>query len=129
MRLIPELQDTAPDSWELESEIGNGERYRFALEYSCIFCHIASRSGRRWEVVVNHLPDSTEDAIFQTIEDEWQSALSLASAVMALYTAAVEDTIDSLNSFADLPPDVVEGMPDTNATETAPRNERSQGSS
>jgi len=121
MKLISELQDTAPDSWEFENEIGNGERYRFALEFNCVFCHISSQSGGRWKVVVNHHPDSTEDPVFQKIEDEWQSSLSLASAVMALYTAAVEDTIDSLNSFA-LSPDDAEGMPGADTT----ANERSQ---
>ena len=129
MRLYPELRDTAPDSWKFENEIGNGERYRFALEYNCVFCHIASRSGGRWEVVVNHRPDSTDDAIFETVEEEWQSSLSLASAVMALYTAAVENTIDSLSSYADLPPDVVDGMPGANAIERTARNERGEQSS
>ncbi|WP_435181270.1 hypothetical protein [Halorussus sp. AFM4] len=129
MRLIPELQDAAPDNWAFETEIGNGERYRFALEYSCVFCHIASRSGGRWQVVVNYRPDSTEDAIFGMEEEKWQNALSLASGVMALYTAAVENTIDSLSSYADLPPDVVDGMPGANATQRSPSNEKGERSS
>jgi len=90
-RLYPELQDTAPSHWEFENEIGNGERYRFAHEYNCVFCHIASQGGGHWEVVVNQRPDSTDELVFQPAVDEWQCALALAKSIMQFYSEADGD--------------------------------------